>query len=213
MTPRLSAFRAARLTLVAAALASVTLLQGCAGLVIGAAASTGLAVVDRRTVGTQVDDTNIELKAAARARDLLGDRAHLNFTSYNRLLLITGEVREAADKARIDQAFSNFENVKSVINDVEVTMLSSLGSRTNDTLISGKVKARFVDDGNLNATAVKVVTERGIVYLMGLVTEREAARAVQLTQAVSGVTKVVKVFEVLSEEELNRLRARNDGTR
>lgn len=199
--------------LILAGLATAGLLQGCAGVLIGAAAGTGLALVDRRSAGTQIDDQNIELKAAARARELFGDRAHLNFTSYNRLLLVTGEVREAADKARIDQTYNGFENVKSVVNDAEVGMLSSLGSRTNDALITGKVKARFVDDGSLNATAFKVVTERGIVYLMGLVTEREAARAVQLTQGVGGVVKVVKVFEIISDTELQRLRARNDGTR
>ncbi len=178
-------------------------LSGCAALFIGGAFVGGaLLVTDRRTSGTQIDDQSIELKAGSRARELLGDRGHINTTSYNRLVLITGEVSTEADKAAAEQAISRIENVRSVFNELGVTGISSLNSRSADTILTSKVKASLVDAKDVMANVFKVVTERGTVYLMGRVTEREAGRATEVAQRVPGVLKVVRVFDILTDAEL-----------
>lgn len=193
----------------AAALAAASALTACAPLIVGGAAVGGaLMVIDRRTSGAQLEDQAIELKGMNRAREVLGDRGHVNVTSYNRLVLLTGEVDNEADKANVEQTISKIENVRSIVNELAVMGASSLTSRSNDAILTGKVKATFVDSGDLDATAVKVLTERGTVYLMGRVTEREANRAAELARRVSGVSKVVRVFEPISEAELAELRAR-----
>jgi len=191
-----------RLTLLASALAASTLMSGCAVLAGGAILGSSMMATDRRTSGTQVEDQAIEFKSVKRAGDLLGDRGHVNVTSYNRLVLITGEVPADADKAAVEQAVARIENVRSVVNELTVTMPSSIGNRSNDTLITSKVKASMVDAKDVQANAYKVVTERGVVYLMGRVTEREANRGAEISRGVSGVRKVVKVFDVVSEAEL-----------
>ena len=195
-----------RRTLMASALASATLLSACAPLLLGGAAVSGaLMVTDRRTSGAQVEDQGIELKGESRLRAALGDRAHLNVTSYNRTALITGEVANEADRQLVESTIQGVENVKAVVNETAVAGLSSLTSRTNDAIIASKVKASFVEAKDLQANSIKVVGERGIIYLMGRVTEREAARAAEVARGVSGVQKVVRVFEILSEEELKAL--------
>lgn len=187
---------------VAAVLAASTLLPACAPLIIGGAAvGSAMVVIDRRTSGAQVEDQAIELKGAARVREV-ATLGNVNVTSYNRMVLLTGEVPAEEERRRAEEAVMKLENVRSIVNELAVMGNSSLGSRSNDTLISGKVKATFVDAKDLQANAVKVVTERATVYLMGRVTEREAARAAQLASTVPGVQKVVRVFEVISEEEL-----------
>ena len=187
--------------LLAASLGSA--LSGCAALFIGGAFVGGaLVVTDRRTSGTQIDDQAIEFKAGSRARELLGDRGHVNTTSYNRLALVTGEVATEADKAAIEQAIARIENVRTVINELGVTGISSLNSRSADTILTSKVKASLVDAKDILANAFKVVTERGTVYLMGRVTEREATRATEIAQRVPGVLKVVRVFDILTDAEL-----------
>ena len=187
--------------LVAAALGSA--LSGCAALFIGGAFVGGaLVVTDRRTSGTQYDDQAIEIKAGSRARELLGDRGHVNTTSYNHLVLVTGEVATEADKAAMEQAIARIDSVRSVFNELGVTGISSLNSRSADTLLTSKVKASLVDSKDILANVVKVVTERGTVYLMGRVTEREAARATEVAQRVPGVQKVVRVFDILTDAEL-----------
>ena len=191
-----------RLTLLASALAATTLMSGCALLVGGAIVGSSMVAVDRRTSGTQLEDQSIELKAVKRAGELLGDRGHINVTSYNRLVLITGEVPTEADKAAVEQAVTRIENVRSVVNELVITLPSSIGNRSNDTLITSKVKASLVDAKDVQVNAYKVVTERSVVYLMGRVTEREADRAAYIARGVSGVRKVVKVFDVISEAEL-----------
>ena len=188
-----------------AAVAGASLLAGCAPLVVGGAAVGALVAVDRRTSGTQLEDESIELKVANAVRQEMSDRVHLNVTSYNRRVLLTGEVASDADRSRITQLAQSQENVKNVINDLAIGDASSLSQRTKDTVISGQVKASFVDAKDLQSSAVKVVTERGIVYLMGRVTAREAQRASDIARGVSGVVKVVRVFEEISEEELKRL--------
>ena len=166
---------------------------------------TGVMATDRRTTGTQVEDESIELKVANAVRNELGERIHLNVTSFNRQVLLSGEVRTAADKERAEKLARSQENVNSLVNDLSVMPVSSLSQRSKDTIITGKVKAAFVDAKDLQVNAVKVVTERGIVYLMGRVTAREAKRATDIARSIGGVTKVVRVFEEISEQELQRL--------
>jgi osmotically-inducible protein OsmY len=187
------------------ALAAAATLGGCAAVAIGGAVGTALVVTDRRTAGVQLEDQNIELKSLTRIREVVGERGHINVTSFNRMALITGEVPTEADRVAVEQAITKIENVRSTVNDLAVMGSSSLGARSNDTILTSKVKATYVDAKDLQATAVKVVTERGTVYLLGRVTEREASRAVELARGISGVQKVVRVFEILTEAELATL--------
>ncbi|MEF7617579.1 BON domain-containing protein [Aquincola sp. MAHUQ-54] len=196
-TPRRSA------ALLVSLLAASAALSACAPLLIGGAAvGSALVVTDRRTTGTQVDDQSIELKAANRVSQAIGDRGHVNATSYNRVVLLTGEVPDEAARLKVEQAVAGVENVKSVVNELAVMGNSSLTARSNDALLTSKVKATLVDAKDVQANAIKVVSERGTVYLMGRVTEREAGRASDLTRSVGGVQKVVRVFEVITEAEL-----------
>ena len=197
---------ARRGALLAAALAAASLLGGCAPLLLGGAAvGSAMVVTDRRTSGTQLEDQEIELKAVNRGREIVGDPGHINATSYNRLVLLTGEVPSEADKASVEQSVTRIENVRRVVNELAVMGASSLGARSNDTLLTAKVTTSLIDAKDLMASTIKVVTERGTVYLMGIVTEREATRAADLARSVSGVQKVVRVFQVVSEAELANL--------
>ena len=183
--------------------ASAALLAGCAPLIVGGAMVGGtLMIMDRRTTGAQVDDQAIELKAANRVREVGGPHAHVNITSYNRTVLITGEVANDGDRSAVEQAVQRVENVRSTVNELGVLAPTSIGARSQDTVLTSKVKATLVDARDLQANVFKVVTERSAVYLMGRVTEREANRATELARAVSGVEKVVRVFEIVSEAEL-----------
>jgi osmotically-inducible protein OsmY len=196
--------RVALLTLVAAT--GATQLAGCAPLLIGGAVMGGaMMVIDRRTSGTQVEDQSIEFKSLSRVRELGLINGHVNITSYNRMVLITGEVSREADRVAVEQVVSRVDNVRSVVNDLALMEPSTVGSRTNDSVLSGKVKASFVDAKDVQAQAAKVITERGVVYLMGRVTEREAGRYAEVARAVPGVAKVVRVFEVISEGELAQI--------
>lgn len=193
------------LTLSAAVLAS-TLATGCAPLLIGGAmVGTVQVATDRRTSATQLEDQTIEIKAGARIREQLGDRVHISVNSYNRVALITGEARNEADRAEAERIVAGVENVTKVMNEVAVTMHSSLSSRSNDVVIQGKVKAQLVDARDLLSNAFDIVVERGEVFLMGRVTEREADRATEIARQVGGVKKVVRAFEIISEEELARI--------
>ncbi len=184
---------------------AATGLSGCAPLIVGGAVATGIIATDRRTAGAQVEDQAIEIKIAAAVRQELGDRVHLNVTSFNRKVLLTGEVTAASEKERIEKIAQSQDNVQSVVNDLAQMPASSLTQRSKDTVITSRVKAAFIDAKDLQANAVKVVTERGIVYLMGRVTSREAKRATDIVRGMSGVAKVVRVFDEISEEELKRL--------
>jgi osmotically-inducible protein OsmY len=184
---------------------AVTGLSGCAPLLLGSAVATGIMVTDRRTSGAQVEDQAIEIKIASAVRQELGDRVHLNVTSFNRKVLLTGEITTAAEKERIEKIAQSQENVVSVVNDLAQMPASSLTQRSKDTVMTSRVKAAFIDAKDLQANAVKVVTERGIVYLMGRVTSREAKRATDIVRGMGGVVKVVRVFDEISEEELRRL--------
>lgn len=208
MTEAVCSFRT-RLTrpLAAVLLAVVALpaLQGCAGLLFGTAVVGTLAAADRRTLGAQTEDKAILLKGQSAANRVVGEAGNANVTSFNRKVLLTGEVRDEAMKAAVEREVSRIDGVQSVVNELAVMGPSSLTSRSNDTLITGKVKASFVDARDVFANSVKVVTERGTVYLMGLVTEREGQRAGEIASRVGGVQKVVKVFDYISEEELQRM--------
>jgi len=187
------------------ALALTGSLTACAPVMIGGAVMGSLVAVDRRTAGIQVEDERIELNVVASIDKNLGDRVHINVTSYNRQVLLTGEVPNARDKENAQQLSSRTENVRLVVNELAVMGKTSLTDRSSDTLITGRVKAALVDAQDIFANAFKVVTERGTVYLMGRVTQREAQRASDLARQVSGVKKVVRIFDILTEEELQAL--------
>jgi osmotically-inducible protein OsmY len=186
------------------ALAAATL-GGCAAVVVGGAAVTAMVATDRRTTGTQIEDQTIESKVATRTREIVGDRGHVNAVSYSRTVLLTGEVPGEADRSAIEQAVARIENVRSTVNELAVMAPTSMSSRSSDSVLTSKVKASYVDAKDLQVNSIKVVTERAVVYLMGRVTEREATRAADLARGVSGVQKVVRVFEILTEAELAAL--------
>jgi osmotically-inducible protein OsmY len=196
--------RKTSLTLLAGAVLACAL-SGCAPLIIGGAAMGTMVAFDRRTSGAQLEDETIELRAASSLRQVLGDRAHANVTSYNRQVLLTGEVPTERDKQTAEQAVSRVENVKAIVNELAVMPNSSLAQRSSDTLLTGKVKASLVDAKDLYVGAFKVVTERGTVYLMGRVTQHEADRATQMTRNIGGVQRVVRIFEIISNDELRRI--------
>ena len=195
-------------TALAGALAAAALgsLQGCIALVGAGAVAGGLSLNDRRTGGAQVEDEAIELKSGGRIRDAIGDKGHVNVTSYNRIVLLSGEVPSEADKAAAEKAMASLEGVTNVVNELEVGPNSSLSTRSSDTVITARVKSALIDAKDIQSSAIKVVTERGNVYLMGRVSEREAARAAEIARSQPSVLKVVRVFEILSEEQLSNLR-------
>ena len=178
-------------------------LSACAPIIIGGAMVTGaLMATDRRTSGTQIEDEGIELRGASRIRDNLGDRVHVNLNSYNRQVLLTGEVPSAQDKQLVEQIVSKVENVRAIVNELGVMGNATLTQRASDVLVAGRVKAGLIDAKDLFSNAFKVVTERGTTYLMGRVTQREANRATDIARSTTGVQKVVRVLEIISEEEL-----------
>ena len=180
-------------------------LTACFPIIMGGAVMSGFVATDRRTSGAQLEDEGIELRAANRISDNLGDRAHVNVTSYNRRVLLTGEVPSAQDRQLVEQVVTRVDNVQSVVNELVVLGTSTLTQRSSDSLVTGRVKAGFVDAKDLFANAYKVVTERGTVFLMGRVTQREADRATDIARSTSGVQKVVRVFEIISEDELRNM--------
>ncbi|MES2283720.1 MAG: BON domain-containing protein [Pseudomonadota bacterium] len=196
-----------KLVLATAAAALLTgALTACVPLVIGGAAAGGsLVATDRRTSGAQLEDEGIELRASSRLRTALGERAHVNLTSYNRQVLLTGEVPTAQDKQLVEQIVSRVENVSSVVNELAVMGNTSLTNRSSDVLVTGRVKAALIDAPDLFANSFKVVTERGTTYLMGRVTQREADRGTAVVRSTPGVQKVIRIFDIISEEELARL--------
>ena len=195
------------LALLALAAATLLPLSGCFPIMAGGAAVTASVASDRRTSGAMVDDEAIEWKVADKIARRLGDRVHINVTSYNRIVLLTGEAPRETDKALAEQLARETDNVRDVVNEIQIANPTSLGSRASDSSITAQVKARFVNQSNgaFAANHVKVVTENGVVYLMGLVTRREADAATQIARTTSGVRKVVRVFEYIPEEEARRL--------
>ena len=187
-----------------AVLVLTTCMTACAPFLVAGVAGSALVATDRRTSGTQLEDETIELRASAKVRDTFGEKVHVNVTSYNRQVLLTGEVPSERERQAVSAIVEKVENVKSVANELSAMPNASLGSRSNDLVVTGKIKATLIDSRDLFANAFKVVTERNTVYLMGRVTQREADSATALIRNVGGVNKVVRMFEIISEEELRR---------
>jgi len=185
-----------------AALGAAASLSGCFPLVAAGAAGGALVATDRRTSGTQLEDQGIEMRANKVLRNSPVEPAHIDVTSYNRRVLLTGEVPTAQDKQLAEQLVSRVENVNAIVNELQVGENASLTQRSSDTLITGRVKASFVDAKDLYVYDFKVVTESGTVYLMGRVTQREAERATDIARSVSGVQRVVRIFDIVGEADL-----------
>ncbi|WP_041353589.1 BON domain-containing protein [Nitrosomonas eutropha] len=177
------------------------LLPGCAPMIltgVGVGAGAGaLMVEDRRSSGMYIDDEGIELKTSRRIGERLGDRVHVNVTSFNRNVLLTGEAPDEFTKKEIEKLAMSIENVQNISNEITIAPKSSLSSRSNDALITSKVKARFINNKVFQMNHIKVVTENGVVYLLGLVTRKEGDTATRIASTTESVLKVVKVFEYL----------------
>ena len=199
-------YRSSVLNIALCAAITASSLSACVPLVIGGAMLGGtLVAIDRRTSGAQLEDEGIELRSANRVREALLERAHVNVTSYNRQVLITGEVPTEDDKKLVEQTVSRVENVQKIINELAVLGNTSFTQRSSDALVTGRIKAALVDAKDVYANSFKVVTERGVAHIMGRVTQREADRATEIARSTSGVQKVVRIFEIISDEELKRL--------
>jgi osmotically-inducible protein OsmY len=180
-------------------------LTACLPLVMGGAVMGTLVAADRRTSGTVVEDEGIEIKAANRLREALGERGNVSVTSYNRQALITGQVASAQDKQLVEKLVGGVENVRAVVNEVVIAGNSTFTQRSSDSLVTGRVKAALVDAKDLFANSFKIRTENGATYIMGRVTQREANRATEVITATPGVQRLVRVLEIISEEELARM--------
>jgi osmotically-inducible protein OsmY len=203
---QMAARRGLRPAVLAAALAGAVL-AGCVAVAGGALVGTAMVASDRRTMGAQVDDQTIEVRAADAISRVAGGGANATATSYNRIVLLTGQVPTEADRTALEAAVRRIDNVRAVVNDLVVGPNATSGEIADDTLTTGKVKAAFLDTKLVPAASVKVVTERGVVFLMGRVTEGEAEAAANAARSVGGVKKVVKVFEILSPAEAAALAA------
>jgi|JI9StandDraft_1071089.scaffolds.fasta_scaffold29765_6 osmotically-inducible protein OsmY len=188
---------------------ALPMLQGCLPVVAASAVSGGaLATLDRRSLGTQTDDETVEWKASSRVGEKFSDNVHLNFTSYNRKVLVTGEVPSEEVKGEIERIVAGVPQVQGVYNELAVAPVTSFSTRSNDSYITTRVKSRFVDSGKFSAVHVKVVTEAGVVYLLGLVTQREADSAIQVARTTSDVKKVVNLLEIISDAKARELDVR-----
>ncbi len=178
------------------ALAPALSLPGCAPILVGAGAASALSMSeDRRSSGAQLDDQSIEWRAASRIGERFGSKVHVNVTSYNRAVLLSGEVPDERARTDVETLVRAVPSVQSITNELVVAEPTSLGSRTSDSYITSKIKTRFLDANKFNALQVKVVTEAGVVYLLGVVTQTEADDAVEIARTTGGVRKVVKMFE------------------
>lgn len=188
-------------------------LTACVPLLVGGGAvTTALVASDRRTSGMYLEDERIEQSAGAKLREHTQQGSRASVTSFNRLVLLTGEVRNAAEKAELERVVAGVENVRTVINELEVVpFVSSITQRTKDTFITSKVKASLIDAKDLQANSIKVVTEMNVVYLMGIVTPRESKRAAEIARGVNDVRKVVRVFESITEDDLANYKTRQEA--
>jgi len=198
MTDMKKALSPARTLALLAALGLAPLLQGCVEMAVVGAGAAALASDDRRSIGAQTEDKDIDLRGESRVNERFGDKVHINVTSYNRNVLLTGEAPDASTKAQIEKVVREIPNVRGVINEIQVAGVSAYSARGNDSYLTSKVKARFLDNGGgFSTNQVKVVTENGVVYLLGLVTRKEAEAAVEIARTTGGVQKVVRVFEYI----------------
>ena len=187
--------------------AMLTSLTGCIELMVGGAVMSGVAAADRRTLGAQTEDKAIAVKGESRMPAITGDVGHVNVTSFNRRVLLSGEVRDEAMKSAVEREVRTIDGVQSVYNELVIAGPASYTSRSNDALITTKVKASLVDMKTISAASFKVVTESGTVFLMGRVTQREGTVAADVARGVGGVQKVVKLLDYISEEELKQFQA------
>ena len=192
----------AKAVLCAALLAS---LSGCFPLVVGGVAMGAAATADRRTLGAQTEDKSITVKAEMRLAKLGGDNGHINIASFNRKVLITGEVPDQSTKAAAEREVRAIEGVQTIYNELIISPPASYTARSSDALVTTRVKASLVEMNTISATSFKVVTENGTVYLMGRVTQREGDVATDVTKSVTGVQSVVKLFEYITEDELRAI--------
>ena len=189
------------------ACASLVSLQGCVVLAVGGAVMGTLAATDRRTFGAQTEDKSISMKGEIAINRVLGNAAHVNVNSFNRRALLTGEVADEAAKQAAEKEIRGIDGVMHVYNELQISGLSNFSSRSSDALITTRVKASIMDAKDLYGSAYKVVTEAGTMFLMGRVTQREGNQAANLAAGVSGVLRVVKVFEYISEDDLKQMMA------
>ena len=180
-------------------------LHGCIPFVAAGATAGALATFDRRSLGTQTEDESIEWKASALVNEKLGDKAHINFTSYNRKVLLTGEVPTSEAKAEAERLVLSVNHVQSVYNELLVRPASSFSDRSNDSFITSKVKSRSVDSGKFNPVHVKVITEAGTVFLLGMVTQPEANSAIQVARTTAGAKTVVNLLEIITPARAREL--------
>lgn len=200
MTPQIQpgirrAFPAVRVTLLAAAVGASVWLTACVPMVVTGAAVGAMAAVDRRTLGAQTEDQSIELKGLAQVRDSIGKTGGVSITSYNRKVLLTGQVPDQDTRAKVETLVAGLPNVRGVINELQVASAGGLGMAAGDLALSARVKTALIQAAGVESQTIKVVSESGVVYLMGLVTRAEGDRAAQVASRVSGVTRVVTAFE------------------
>ncbi|MDD5247614.1 MAG: BON domain-containing protein [Rhodocyclaceae bacterium] len=198
-----STFKTILLAAACAALAPA--LTGCVPVAAVGVGAGALVFADRRATETYIADEAIETRAANRISEKFGDKVHVNVTSFDRAVLLTGEVPSEAVRGEIERVVTGVPNVRAITNELLVAGPSSFGARSNDSYITSKVKARFIDANKFAANHVKVVTEAGTVYLLGIVTQRESDAAVEIARTTGGVQKVVRVFEIVSEEQARNL--------
>ena len=201
-----------RTCLTALLLATLPTLPGCFPIMVAGAGTTALMVADRRSSGAIVEDEGLGLKVGNRIEERFRDKVHVNVTSYNRNVLLTGEAPDAATRSELEQIAQGVPNVRGVTNEVQQAGISSVVSRSNDVYLTSKVKARFIDANKFPVYRIKVVTEASTVYLLGLVTQKEADDAAQITSTTSGVQKVIRVFEYLTPVQAKELDYRQQGT-
>ena len=188
-------------------------LASCAApLMFGGVIGGAMVASDRRTTGIQVEDETIEQRSATAMRENFGSKEHISITSYNRQVLITGEVSSDTVRRQVESLVSRVENVRAVVNELVVGPASSTSDRASDAILVAKVKASMVDTEDVFANVYKVVGERGTIYLMGRVTQREAKRATDVVRGVSGVKRVVRVFEYITEDELRAMQPKRSGS-
>ena len=181
-------------------------LASCAApLMFGGVLGTAMVASDRRTTGIQLEDEGIEQRGASAMTENFGSKEHINITSYNRQVLITGEVSNDTVRRQAEQLLSRVQNVRAVVNELVVGPTSTTSDRANDAVLVAKVKAAMIDSEDVFANVFKIVSERGTVYMMGRVTQREAQRATEVVRGVSGVKRVVRVLEYITEDELRAL--------
>lgn len=194
-----------------APLATLLALTACAPVLVATGAATAVSYHDRRLTGVQADDEVMEWKARNRLPERLRTSAHLNFTAFNQVLLVTGEVPDASSRQVLGEVAGGIENVRQVFNEVQIGRVSTLGERTQDTLVGTRFRARLLESPAVSSNHIKAVTERGVVFLLGVVSQDEAEAAIRIARSTEGVKKVVNLLDVRPLEDIRRIDARSFG--